>query len=217
MNKQRYLKKSISVLVFTIPALILLFVFWVYPICRSVWISFTDWDYMTPYSGTESVGWGIRKINEKEVEYVIDKNLNTIQTVSFRVLSFCKGLYIKHNVPQELSLMFTVVVTDVKNNVRLQKQLGYSESVLSIGENYDTTTIGGVPGKIDSGIWKFNIYFSADYIRDYIKLYMSFWLSFYISLNVRKALFYRLYGHFAFVVNLAYLGLSSYIFPVNRG
>lgn len=65
--------------------------------------------------------------------------------------------------------MFTVVVTDVKNNVRLQKQLGYSESVLSIGENYDTTTIGGVPGKIDSGIWKFNIYFSADYIRDYIK------------------------------------------------
>lgn len=48
MNKQRYLKKSISVLVFTIPALIPLFVFWVYPICRSVWISFTDWDYMTP-------------------------------------------------------------------------------------------------------------------------------------------------------------------------
>ena len=48
MNKQRYLKKSISVLVFTIPALIPLFVFWVYPICRSLWISFTDWDYMTP-------------------------------------------------------------------------------------------------------------------------------------------------------------------------
>ena len=48
MNKQRYLKKSISVLVFTIPALIPLFVFWVYLICRSVWISFTDWDYMTP-------------------------------------------------------------------------------------------------------------------------------------------------------------------------
>ena len=49
------------------------------------------------------------------------------------------------------------------------------------------------------------------------KLYMSFQLSFYIFSNVRKALFYRLYGHFAFVVNLTYLGLSSYIFPVNRG
>ena len=51
----------------------------------------------------------------------------------------------------------------------------------------------------------------------YCKLYMSFWLSFYIFLNVRKALFYRLYGHFAFVVNLTYLGLSSYIFAINRG
>ena len=50
-----------------------------------------------------------------------------------------------------------------------------------------------------------------------IKLYMSFWLSFYIFSNVRKALFYRLYGHFAFVVNLAYLGLSSYIFAIKRG
>lgn len=59
--------------------------------------------------------------------------------------------------------MFTVVVTDVKNNVRLQKQLGYSESVLSIGENYDTTTIGGVPGKIDSGIWNFYILFCRLY------------------------------------------------------
>ena len=39
----------------------------------------------------------------------------------------------------------------------------------------------------------------------------------YIFLNVRKALFYRLYGHFAFVVNLTYLGLSSYIFAIKRG
>ena len=28
---------------------------------------------------------------------------------------------------------------------------------------------------------------------------------------------YRLYGHFAFVVNLTYLGLSSYIFAIKRG
>ena len=38
-----------------------------------------------------------------------------------------------------------------------------------------------------------------------------------VFLNVRKALFYRLYGHFAFVVNLTYLGLSSYIFAIKRG
>ena len=64
---------------------------------------------------------------------------------------------------------------------------------------------------------KMRLLFMAFFIIIYYKLYMSFSLSFYIFLNVRKALFYRLYGHFAFVVNLTYLGLSSYIFPVNRG
>lgn len=33
---------------FVLPALIPLVVFWIYPIIRSIWISFTDWDFMTP-------------------------------------------------------------------------------------------------------------------------------------------------------------------------
>ena len=52
---------------------------------------------------------------------------------------------------------------------------------------------------------------------NYICLFDYLFISFYIFLNVRKALFYRLYGHFAFVVNLTYLGLSSYIFAIKRG
>lgn len=42
------LKESGNVLLFVLPALIPLIIFWIYPIFRSVWISFTDWDYMTP-------------------------------------------------------------------------------------------------------------------------------------------------------------------------
>ena len=37
-----------AVLLFVLPALIPLFNFWIYPILRSVWLSFTDWDFMTP-------------------------------------------------------------------------------------------------------------------------------------------------------------------------
>ena len=36
-----------SVTLLVLPALIPLIVFWIYPILRSVYISFTDWDYMT--------------------------------------------------------------------------------------------------------------------------------------------------------------------------
>ena len=34
--------------IFILPAMIPLVVFWVYPILKSFYIRFTDWDYMTP-------------------------------------------------------------------------------------------------------------------------------------------------------------------------
>ena len=51
----------------------------------------------------------------------------------------------------------------------------------------------------------------------YNKLYITFFLSFHILSNVRKALFYRLYGHFHFLFTFAYRGISSYVFPLKRG
>ena len=51
----------------------------------------------------------------------------------------------------------------------------------------------------------------------FYKLYITFFLSFYILSNVRKALFYRLYGHFYFLFTFAYRGISSYVFPLKRG
>lgn len=41
-------KKWCGVMSFVVPALIPLTVFWIYPILRSMFLSFTDWDYMSP-------------------------------------------------------------------------------------------------------------------------------------------------------------------------
>ena len=49
--------KILKVLFFTLPAMIPMTLFWIYPILRSGWLSFTDWDYMTPeynYVGVEN-------------------------------------------------------------------------------------------------------------------------------------------------------------------
>ena len=50
--------KNISkILFFVLPAMIPMTVFWIYPIVKSGWLSFTDWDYMTPkynYVGFEN-------------------------------------------------------------------------------------------------------------------------------------------------------------------
>ena len=47
-RKRSEIRNLGAVLLFVLPALITLFIFWIYPILRSVWLSFTDWDFMTP-------------------------------------------------------------------------------------------------------------------------------------------------------------------------
>ena len=47
VNRKK-LKHAAVVLLFVLPAFIPLFIFWLYPIGRSIWLSFTDWDFMTP-------------------------------------------------------------------------------------------------------------------------------------------------------------------------
>ena len=41
-------KNTAKILGFVLPALIPLLVFWIYPVIKTVYISFTNWDYMTP-------------------------------------------------------------------------------------------------------------------------------------------------------------------------
>lgn len=48
MKRNNKNKEISSVLAFIVPALIPLIVFWIYPIFKSLHISFTDWDYMSP-------------------------------------------------------------------------------------------------------------------------------------------------------------------------
>lgn len=48
MKKRAVIRNTGSVLLFIIPALIPLVIFWIYPILRSMFISITDWDYMSP-------------------------------------------------------------------------------------------------------------------------------------------------------------------------
>lgn len=44
---KRKLKNAIRVLIFILPALIPLGVFWLFPMCDAIFMSFTDWDYMS--------------------------------------------------------------------------------------------------------------------------------------------------------------------------
>ena len=47
MKKKWTIREISSIWLFILPALIPLIVFWIYPILKSIYISFTDWDYMS--------------------------------------------------------------------------------------------------------------------------------------------------------------------------
>ena len=44
---KRKLKNAVRVLIFILPALIPLGIFWLFPMCEAMFMSFTDWDYMS--------------------------------------------------------------------------------------------------------------------------------------------------------------------------
>ena len=43
----RKIKKILTILLFVLPAAVPLSIFWIYPMVKSIFISFTDWDYMS--------------------------------------------------------------------------------------------------------------------------------------------------------------------------
>ena len=46
-NKNTGIKKLFKVLLFVLPSMIPMSLFWIYPILKSGWVSLTDWDYMS--------------------------------------------------------------------------------------------------------------------------------------------------------------------------
>lgn len=46
--KHSPVKNFFLIILFVLPAFIPLFIFWIYPIVRTIWLSFTDWNFMTP-------------------------------------------------------------------------------------------------------------------------------------------------------------------------
>ena len=46
VNKRK-LKNAVRVLIFILPALIPLGIFWLFPMAEAIFMSFTDWDYMS--------------------------------------------------------------------------------------------------------------------------------------------------------------------------
>src|SRR5699024_5972934 len=76
-----------------------------------------------------------------------------------------ENLYIQVDLPDEFRYMSFIIVEDPDGRVRLQKQLAWGEQNLGIGAGPEDTTIGGVPGRIQTGTWQVGLGIFTEYLN----------------------------------------------------
>lgn len=105
---------------------------------------------------------------EKIYTFTVDKSDDNLKTIEYYVNGETDKLCINVDFPENLSYIGCIVVLDEQGNIRLQKLLRYRAESILIGKSPMDTTIGGVPGNINNGLWKVNIYLFTSYFERYL-------------------------------------------------
>ncbi len=102
------------------------------------------------------------------INFTISKTAQNFHEEFFVIPHEIKSLYIDIKLPEECRYMGYIILRDEKGAVRLQKLLGYGEQKLAIGSDGETTTVGGVPGKIMPGEWKVGLGIFTEYVEQHM-------------------------------------------------
>ena len=85
------------------------------------------------------------------------------QVGAFFVPQNCSGISFTHTIDTPYSMLVILMIRDNHGRLRFQKQLGHSSKTVYLGETAEYTTIGGIPGKINSGQWTLEFIFNQEY------------------------------------------------------
>ena len=100
----------------------------------------------------------------KQIKYEISHQTEQLHWESIKIPSMTSGLLIQADMPEKCRCMAFILVKDPEGVIRLQKLLGHGEQKLGIGLTTKETSIGGVPGKIQSGTWQIGIGIFTEYV-----------------------------------------------------
>lgn len=99
------------------------------------------------------------------LNFVIEKSIDTLQKGTFIVPSVCKHLCIRYDLKEPFTFLVFMLIRNPEGRIRFQKQLSYSTPVICIGEDETDTTIGGIPGAMEPGIWSVDIYIFSEHVE----------------------------------------------------
>lgn len=125
----------------------------------------------------------------KNISFTIDKNSSNKLEKNFLVEIDTSKLIFKVDINESFLLMTYVIVIDPNGVIRMQKLLGYGEKTFAIGEDNNSTTLGGYPGDICKGKWKIALYVFKEYVYQLLKE-DSFKIN--ININISSYLNYKI-------------------------
>lgn len=109
----------------------------------------------------------VNKMNKKQT-FIIEQGVASEQHRDFFVADGCNGLSFYYDLNVKYTFLVFLMIKQPDGKIRFLKQLGYSEPVISIGATWTNTTIGGIPGEIQQGMWTMKVFLFAEYIEHLI-------------------------------------------------
>lgn len=102
---------------------------------------------------------------KRQFNYTIKKQMSNMKREVIRISSSKGELHCIVDMDEICRYMGFLIILDSKNQIRMQKLLGYGEQVISITDSSLTTSIGGVPGVIHSGEWLVILGIFTEYVE----------------------------------------------------
>lgn len=99
------------------------------------------------------------------LNYSLSGKADSRQTGTFTVPAAFKQLSLTCDLETRYGFLVFVILKDSQNHIRLQKQLGSGDQVITIGPDTRNTTIGGIPGEIFTGEWALEVCLFAEHIE----------------------------------------------------
>lgn len=105
---------------------------------------------------------------KKEFIFQISKSTAVRSEESVRIPFATSQMLLRVRLEKEYSGMGYLVVYDPEGRVRLWHLLGHGERELLIGSGGKDTSVGGVPGSIEAGNWKVELFLFTEYIAQFL-------------------------------------------------
>lgn len=106
--------------------------------------------------------------------FQLNKDTHKISPVCFQMPENCTGISLQYDLEVPYTMLVLLMIKDEKGRLRFQKQLSYSNPIISLSNDPKTSTLGAIPGEIGQGQWTIEAVYNQEYGKHFDKDLIEF-------------------------------------------